>query len=101
MDVTEFCKRISEKERDGGLYESSVSDSSEEGGPSETEDAPLHHPFKMRDPSTLPNIVMNIRVSWRGVTLVSCCVCVEGWVGGGGAVLSHSGVVGGMMTVVS
>ena len=66
MGVTEFCKRISEKERGGGPYESSVSDSSEEGGPSEAEDAPLHHPFKMRDPSTLPNIVMNIRVSWQG-----------------------------------
>ena len=83
MDVTEFCKRISEKERDGGLYESSVSDSSEEGGPSEAEDAPLHHPFKMRDPSTLPNIVMNIRVSWRGGrSSVLLCVCV--WGGGGG-----------------
>ena len=60
-ELTEFCKRISEKEKTK-LY-SSESELSSEGG-SDNEESDLHHPFKVRDPSTLPSIVMNIRVSW-------------------------------------
>ncbi|XP_076445441.1 uncharacterized protein LOC143283167 isoform X2 [Babylonia areolata] len=62
-ELTEFCKQISQREKDQG-EQSSDSDLSldeEEGGKSEGEDGPLHHPFIMRDPSSLPNIVMNIR----------------------------------------
>ena len=43
------------------MFDSSESEISDDAR-SEGEDGPLHHPFVMRDPSSLPNIVMNIRV---------------------------------------
>lgn len=67
---SDFCKRISEREKEqqaGHLSDSGSSDA--EANTSEAEDSLIHHPFKLRDPSTVPNIIMNIRVSryvWVG-----------------------------------
>lgn len=54
-ELTEFCKRISEKETAKDSSESEVSEEEK----SDAEDSPFHHPFIMRD-SSAP-IVMNIR----------------------------------------
>ncbi|CAL1537377.1 unnamed protein product [Lymnaea stagnalis] len=52
-ELTEFCKKISAK--------SDLSDSNDEMPKiSDDEDKLIHHPFKVRDPST-SNIIMNIR----------------------------------------
>ncbi|XP_067675116.1 protein Son-like isoform X2 [Haliotis asinina] len=59
-ELTDFCKKISEKG-----YSDSDSDS-EYGRHSDGEEGEgpfINHPFKLRDPSTLPNIIMNIRNS--------------------------------------
>ncbi|XP_025099109.1 protein SON-like isoform X2 [Pomacea canaliculata] len=61
-ELTDFCKRISEREKEqqaGHLSDSGSSDA--EANTSEAEDSLIHHPFKLRDPSTVPNIIMNIR----------------------------------------
>jgi hypothetical protein len=59
LPCADFCKRISEKDKLRGVVSS---DSELSDVPSDSEEAVLHHPFKVRDPSSLPNIIMNIRV---------------------------------------
>lgn len=59
QELTEFCKRISEKDKARRLC-TSDSDSSDPHV-SDQEEVPLHHPFKLRDLSAMPNIIMNIR----------------------------------------
>ncbi|KAL8581910.1 hypothetical protein ACOMHN_010284 [Nucella lapillus] len=56
-ELTEFCKRISEKETTNQSSDSEVSEEEK----SDAEDGPFHHPFITRDISSMPNIVMNIR----------------------------------------
>ncbi|XP_060072092.1 protein Son-like isoform X2 [Ylistrum balloti] len=59
-ELTDFCKRISSKEKNRGT-EPFLSSSSEESEVDEKdeEESFIHHPFKVRDPSA--SIVMNIR----------------------------------------
>ncbi|XP_033741462.1 uncharacterized protein DDB_G0284459-like isoform X4 [Pecten maximus] len=59
-ELTDFCKRISSKEKNRGT-ESFLSSSSEESEADEKEEEEsfIHHPFKVREPSA--SIVMNIR----------------------------------------
>jgi len=54
-ELTDFCKKISEKEKN----DSDVSESEEEPEEEQEEESLIHHPFKLRDNST--NIVLNIR----------------------------------------
>lgn len=54
-ELTDFCKKISEKEKN----ESDVSESEEEPEIEQEEESLIHHPFKLRENST--NIVLNIR----------------------------------------
>lgn len=62
QELTEFCKRIADKGKDGEGSE--VSDSSEEEvhQNSDDEETLIHHPFKIKEP-TSTGIVMNIRNS--------------------------------------
>ncbi|XP_021360763.1 uncharacterized protein DDB_G0284459-like isoform X2 [Mizuhopecten yessoensis] len=59
-ELTDFCKRISSKEKNRGT-ETFLSSSEEESDADEKDEDEsfIHHPFKVRDPSA--SIVMNIR----------------------------------------
>ncbi|RUS81116.1 hypothetical protein EGW08_011102, partial [Elysia chlorotica] len=59
QELTEFCKKISDKGKD---EDSDLSDTSDEEAPNveEEEETLIHHPFKIKEPTTT-GIVMNIR----------------------------------------
>ncbi|GFS17553.1 protein SON [Elysia marginata] len=63
QELTEFCKRIADKGKEGEGSDE-VSDSSDDEVPrvSDDEETLIHHPFKIKEPVTT-GIVMNIRNS--------------------------------------